>query len=398
MTASAPDQVEVHLSHRETTSQKLLDEQKHEELSRIARLVEHVFSVPVAFVALTGPDGEVSTKVGTGNEHWKDISPSANGSVSGDLRFVTSAPLRSSTDRDLGTLFIADVRERPDFSPDDHKTFLELAHLLARSVESRMAVSQACQAEHRLRNIADSAPLLFIHTDADGTTSFVNQAWREFTGRTMEEELEHTAITVHPDYRKPVLDSYREALQNHQPATAEFPMRRHDGVYRWMRAQGVPQFRDDGAFLGYIGCFVDITDQRSTMLALRKQALCTAAVAEAAGAFFLILDAEGRVEQVSPLCQRTSGRDTSEMCGRFIWKVCDAAVSGGAAIREAVRQASSTRQPVQASTTCPLPNGKGSGQLDWTLTPVISQNNDVLAVAAVTFGLCAGPGCACSRV
>jgi hypothetical protein len=39
-------------------------------------------------------------------------------------------------------------------------------------------------------------------------------------------------------------------------------MRRHDGEYRWMLARGMPRFRDDGAFAGYIACLVDVTDQR----------------------------------------------------------------------------------------------------------------------------------------
>ncbi|HTA47186.1 MAG TPA: PAS domain S-box protein [Bryobacteraceae bacterium] len=425
MAALAEDQLgvqpKVELPERGTTFENLLNEPEQEGLLRMTKLVEHVFHVPVAYIALLGPDLKVVTRVGSGSQHWNNLQTfplatalatprmlvdpstfSSLGFVSGDLRFEACAPLRSSDDLDLGVLVIADVRERPDFSRQDHETLIELAEVLARKMELQRIASQARQAElswreaeHRFRNIADSAPVMIIHTGADGAASFVNKAWTEFTGRTMEEELNHTADTVHPDYRKPVLNSYREALRNREPATEEFPMRRHDGAYRWMRAQGIPRFRDDGNYVGYIGCFVDITDHRSATLALRKQVLCTAAVAEAARAFFLILDAEGRVEQVSPLCRRTSARDPAEMCGRFIWKVCDAAISGGAAIREAVRQASSTRQPVQASTTCPLREGKGSAELDWTFTPVVSQQDEVLAVTAVTFGLCAGPGCAC---
>lgn len=413
----------VQSSDKETSFRNILEEPDQDGLLRMTKLVEHMFRVPIAYMALLGPDLKIVTRIGSGEKHWKYLQTyplaaavekpvvwpdpsgvSAAGFVSGDLRFGACAPLRSSDGLDLGLLVIADVRERPDFSNDDHETLVELADVIARKMELRMIASQAreaelaCrEAERRFRNIADSAPVMIIYTAADGATSFVNKAWLEFTGRTMEEELEHTAGTVHPDYRKPVLDSYREALRNRQPTMQEFPMRRHDGVYRWMSAQGTPRFRDDGAYVGYVGCFVDITDQRAATLALHKQALCTAAIAEAAGAFFLILDTEGRVEQVSPLCRRTSARDTGAMCGRFIWKVCDAAMPGGPAIREAIRQAAATRQPVQAATSFQLPGGKGAAELHWTFTPVISEQNEVLGVAAVTFGLCAGPGCACGQ-
>ena len=39
-------------------------------------------------------------------------------------------------------------------------------------------------------------------------------------------------------------------------------MLRHDGEYRWGLSTGVPRFAPDGAFLGYIGTTIDITEHR----------------------------------------------------------------------------------------------------------------------------------------
>src|SRR5688500_14141859 len=47
-------------------------------------------------------------------------------------------------------------------------------------------------------------------------------------------------------------------------------MRCADGEYRWLRLSGAPRFRADGAFLGYIGGSVDITDIKNSEVALRE--------------------------------------------------------------------------------------------------------------------------------
>jgi PAS domain S-box-containing protein len=42
----------------------------------------------------------------------------------------------------------------------------------------------------------------------------------------------------------------------------EYRLRRHDSEYRWVLDSGTPRFADDGAFLGYIGSCIDITERK----------------------------------------------------------------------------------------------------------------------------------------
>ena len=39
-------------------------------------------------------------------------------------------------------------------------------------------------------------------------------------------------------------------------------VRRHDGAYRWVIDAGVPRYNEDGAFAGYIGSVVDVTERK----------------------------------------------------------------------------------------------------------------------------------------
>jgi len=260
--------------------QNLLDEPEHAALLRMARMVEHLFRVPIAYMALLDTDLTVVTRIGSGSEHWgflatyplaellavprwwPDLSgfPAA-GFIGAEIKFAASAPLRSSDGLDLGLLVIADVQLRPDFSGEDHETLVELASVLSRKMELRMMAYQAREmelsrqeAERRFRGIANAVPVLIVFSGVDGVRSFVNDTLLEFTGRTPEEELgDGFADPFHPDYREGVVEAYWDAFQERRPPTIEFPMRRHDGEYRWMLARGNPRFLDNGAYAGYTG-------------------------------------------------------------------------------------------------------------------------------------------------
>ncbi len=276
----------------------VLDEPEQADLLRLTKLVEHLFHVPYAYMALLGQNLEVVTRIGSGSEHWESLRtyplaesivkprvwPDPSGEIvagfdSGELRFAAAAPLRSSDGLDLGLLVIADLQPRPEFSQRDHENLEELASVLAGKMELRLLASQAREAEWRLveaesrfRSLANAAPIMMIYSGVDGGSSFVNKAWLDFTGRDLDDELgDGFSETFHPDYRERVVDLYWEALQARAPLTLEFPMRRHDGEYRWMEARGMPRILADGKWAGYIGCFIDLTEHRATVLGLQEK-------------------------------------------------------------------------------------------------------------------------------
>jgi PAS domain S-box-containing protein len=309
-------------------------------------------------------------------------------------------------------LVIADRQPRPGFSDQDLQALVELAGVLAGKMELRRIAAHALEselslreAERRFRGIADFADVLIISAGTDGHGAFVNETWLEFTGRSLEEELgDGWAEVIHPDYQRAVVEGYWQAFRERRPFAAEFSMRRHDGMYRWMQGRARPRFLDDGTFAGYIACIWDVTDYHTATMDLRKQARCTAAVAEAAGLFYLVLDSEGRIEQISPICQRTSGRQPQQMQGCLAWESCTAAQQGAAAVRDAVRQAASSGATVRAPTTYASPS-RGEVGLLWTITPIQSERGEASTLVATVFEpggrdrLAANgeSGCACSH-
>ncbi|MEM8614640.1 MAG: response regulator, partial [Cyanobacteria bacterium P01_H01_bin.105] len=57
------------------------------------------------------------------------------------------------------------------------------------------------------------------------------------------------------------LKTYTTAFEEHRTFELEYRLRRADGQYRWVLSRGVPRFRSNGSFVGYIGTCIDISDR-----------------------------------------------------------------------------------------------------------------------------------------
>src|SRR5204863_10096006 len=114
------------------------------------------------------------------------------------------------------------------------------------------------------RMIADGAPVLLWESGLDKGCTYFNRGWLEFTGRTLDQELGNGwAEGVLPAHFQRCLEIYERGFDKREPFTMEYQLRRHDGQYRWVLDSGMPRFGPDGAFAGYVGSAVDITDLKS---------------------------------------------------------------------------------------------------------------------------------------
>ena len=135
----------------------------------------------------------------------------------------------------------------------------------ASSLRQRKTAEDALrESEGRFRNLANTAPVMIVASDAAGQATFFNKTWLDFTGRTLEEELGRGWVdSLHPDDRDRAIAEYTSSLAARGNCRIEYRLRRADGEYRHIMCNGVPRFGSSGAFAGYIASCVDLTDIRS---------------------------------------------------------------------------------------------------------------------------------------
>lgn len=145
------------------------------------------------------------------------------------------------------------------------------AGVLVRDVTAKRQNEQVLEeTESRFRNMADASPVLLWMAGTDGLCTFFNQTWLRFTGRTLEEEWGvGWAESVHFEDFEACMNTYVRAFSERAVFEMEYRLRRADGEYRWILDRGSPRYTPAGAFAGYIGSCIDITERRRLEADLR---------------------------------------------------------------------------------------------------------------------------------
>ena len=158
-------------------------------------------------------------------------------------------------------------------SADELKLSGEECLLVSSSdITERVATQQALrESEARFRNMADTAPVMIWITGVDKKCTYLNKQWLDFTGRGLAEQLgTGWADGVHADDYRHCLEIYSTNFEQRKPFEMEYRLRRYDGEYRWIYDVGAPRFSPDGAFLGYIGTCLDITERKESEVKVQK--------------------------------------------------------------------------------------------------------------------------------
>ncbi|KAA2211247.1 PAS domain S-box protein [Teichococcus oryzae] len=135
---------------------------------------------------------------------------------------------------------------------------------IGQDVSERKAAEAALrESEARFRHMADSAPALIWMTDAEGQVVFANMHHDHLFGRPAAAVLgQNWESVLLPEDRASFRSAFKRAFLARQPFRAEARVNDKTGKVRWLRCEGVPRTDDQGTFLGYTGCNVDITEAR----------------------------------------------------------------------------------------------------------------------------------------
>lgn len=128
--------------------------------------------------------------------------------------------------------------------------------------ERRHAADALREQEARFRTLADTIPQLAWMADANGAIQWYNQRWYDYTGTTLDAVQGWGWKAVHhPDHVARVVARIRESFEAGEPWEDTFPLRRHDGEYRWFLSRALPMRDVDGHIVGWFGTNTDVTER-----------------------------------------------------------------------------------------------------------------------------------------
>jgi diguanylate cyclase (GGDEF)-like protein/PAS domain S-box-containing protein len=129
------------------------------------------------------------------------------------------------------------------------------------------------ESEQLYRDVVDNGQALIWLSGLDMGCFHFNQPWLRFTGKSLQQEFGNGWTEgVHPDDFERCLETYVSAFNRREKFSMAYRLLRHDGVYRWIVDDGAPRFDSQGAFIGYVGHCLDITEQKEVEEQVREMA------------------------------------------------------------------------------------------------------------------------------
>ncbi len=132
--------------------------------------------------------------------------------------------------------------------------------------ERKKAEEKIAASEKQFRTFADSIQSLAWIANADGWINWYNKQWYDYTGSSLEEMQGWGWGKVHhPDHVERVVNFVKEAWIKDETFELTFPLRRHDGEYRWFLTRAYPVKDSNNNIERWIGTNTDIDDQKKAL-------------------------------------------------------------------------------------------------------------------------------------
>jgi len=135
-----------------------------------------------------------------------------------------------------------------------------------KDAEARLAESEA-----RYRSLVEDQPAFVVRYNADGTLVFINRAYTEFLGSSVEEVLKINLFDlVPPEEHQSLRDDLADLVSNQTGTPRENRYLMPDGSVRWLQWSNRAIGSEPGAPMEYQGYGLDVTESHIAAARLRE--------------------------------------------------------------------------------------------------------------------------------
>ena len=124
--------------------------------------------------------------------------------------------------------------------------------------------------EQRYRILAESLPQFVWERDAEGKYIYCNQRLLDYVGRSIDWLSGEVYELVHPDDQKRTRERWNHSTATGEIYLNEYRLRRHDGTYRYFLTRASPIRDKEGQIERWLGCTIDIHDQKIAEEGVRR--------------------------------------------------------------------------------------------------------------------------------
>jgi PAS domain S-box-containing protein len=155
------------------------------------------------------------------------------------------------------------VASRWSLQRDDKGTPIAILETNNDISERKRAEEALRRSEKELRDLIEAMPTLAFTTLADGSSTWVNRRWVEYTGLSVGDTSgSGWRSALHPDDLDGHAAKWQQALASGEPFENEARHRSANGEYRWFLVRAVPLRDEHGKIRKWYGTLTDIEDRK----------------------------------------------------------------------------------------------------------------------------------------
>ena len=187
--------------------------------------------------------------------------------------------------------------------------------------QQRRAQNALQESETRYRQVADTLQDVLFQTDDDGHWTFLNPAWTEITGYSIESSLSAPCARAICAADRAAFAALIESARTRAGESADVParvlrFRTQEGEVRWLDVALRANFNHAGEFCGTAGTLRDVTGKVRAENELRETLEMKRAILQGASYAIISTDANGIIQTFNPAAEKLIGVSADEVVGK----------------------------------------------------------------------------------